>query len=72
MPASVQLEQEAVDLTVQNHGSVYLVRGLTQAGGEFLLDADGEAQYWGGALAVEPGYIASVVELARRRGLRVR
>ena len=60
------------DLIVENHGSIYLLRAATKAGGEFLMDAESDAQYFGGALVVEPRYVPGVVDLAIERGLVVR
>lgn len=71
MAASLSKDPK-VDLLVENHGSIFLLRAETPAGGDFLLEADSEAQYFGGALAVEHRYIRDVVDLAREKGLVVR
>jgi hypothetical protein len=51
------------DFTIENHGSLFLVRPLTEAARDWLNDhvAD-EAQWFGGALAVEPRYVDALVE----------
>jgi len=51
------------DATVENHGSIALVRPLTDAARDWLHENVHEgASYFGSALAVEPRYVAQLVE----------
>lgn len=61
------------DLQVEDHGSIVLLRPLTDAGEQFIeerLDNE-EAQYWGNAIAVEPRYVGDIVQGAQGDGLEV-
>ena len=60
------------DLRFEDHGSLLLLRPLTNAGGAWLLStAPTEVQYWGNALVVEPRFAAGVVQAAVADGLEV-
>jgi hypothetical protein len=60
------------DLRTENHGSLFLVRPVTQTGVEWLgRTAPDDAQYFGNALVVEPRYVAGVVAAAQEAGLEV-
>ncbi len=60
------------DVQIENHGSVFLVRPLTNAATAWLDEnIDCEAQYFGGALVVEHRYIADIAEGMRADGLEV-
>lgn len=60
------------DLSVENHGSILLLRPLTDAGTAWLDEhIDSEAQSFGGAIVVEPRYIADIVAGAIDDGLEV-
>jgi len=62
----------APDLYVENHGSLFLVRPVTREGTEWLADtAPDDAQFMGNAMAVEPRYIAGVIEAAQANGIEV-
>ena len=51
------------DATVENHSSIALVRLHTRAARDWVRDnVQDDASYFGGALAVEPRYIAPLVE----------
>lgn len=54
MPASMQLEVEAVDLVAENHGRFFLVRSYTVEGGAFRMEASDDALYLRNALKVDP------------------
>jgi hypothetical protein len=59
------------DLALENHGSLYLVRPLTKAARKDLEENTGdEAQWFGGALVVEPRYVADFVNAAVANGRR--
>jgi len=74
-----------VDVRVEYHGSLYLLRPLTAAAKQWLIDNVGDevqyfggaltpfdkVQYFGGALVVEPRYVADLLEGLRGDGLRV-
>jgi hypothetical protein len=50
-------------VTIEDHGSVWLVRPESEAAREWLeTHVDEEAQWFGGALAVEPRYVQAIVE----------
>ena len=60
------------DFSIENHGSLYLVRPLTQQAKQWLRQsAPEEAQFMGSAMAVEPRYVEGVLEAAREEGLNV-
>jgi hypothetical protein len=52
--------EETVDYSFENHGSLWLCRPLTDAAREHLEEnVSDEAQWFGGALVVEPRYVES-------------
>ena len=58
------------DATVENHGSLALVRPHTRAARDWIRDnVEDTAHYFGAALAVEPRYVASLVEGMTAAGL---
>lgn len=60
------------DIRVTNAGSIFLLRPLTKKARAWLKDSvDPEAQWFGGALVVEPRYVADIVTGARENGLTV-
>lgn len=62
------------DLVVENHGSLFLLRPMSDAAEEWLnehLDPD-NSQWFAGALVVEPRYIGDIVDGAVADGLEVR
>lgn len=60
------------DFTLENHGSIFLLRPHTVAAERWLNEhMPDDAQYLGNAVAVEPRYIAAIVEGARNDGLEV-
>jgi hypothetical protein len=63
---------QVVDAQVENHGTLFLVRPLTEAASDWLDDnVSDDAQYFGGALVVEHRYIAGLVEGMLGDGLNV-
>lgn len=64
----------AVDLYVENHGSVMLLIGASKAGKRWLhKHIPDSALRWGGrhSVVVEPRYMAAIVEGALNDGLEV-
>jgi hypothetical protein len=62
----------SADLKIENHGSIVLVRPLTDAGKEGLRrTAPEDAQFMGDAMAVEPRYVEGVTDAAQEDGLTV-
>lgn len=62
-----------VDIRVENHGSLFLLRPLNDNAVAWLVQGvDDGAQFFGGALVVEPRYVADIVNGAREAGLEVR
>lgn len=60
------------DLYVQNEGSIFLLRGMTEAGHAWLKEHIGDdAQTFGGAIVVEHRFIADIVAGACADGLEV-
>lgn len=57
-------------MRVENYGSICLVRPETEAEEKWLEDtAPEDAQWLGNALAVEPRYVAGVLEAAEADGI---
>lgn len=60
------------DLTIENHGSIFLLRPHTEAGQEWLDENIGDdAQMLGNAIAVEHRYIEAIAIGAIADGLAV-
>lgn len=60
------------DLQITNHGSVFLLRALTEAGEAWVADHIGaDAATFGGAIAVEHRFIADIAAGALDDGLEV-
>jgi len=58
------------DATVENHGSIALVRPHSRAARDWIRDnVEDTAHYFGAALAVEPRYVAGLVEGMTAAGL---
>jgi len=58
------------DATVENHGSIALLRPHTRAARDWVRDnVEDTAHYFGAALAVEPRYVAGLVEGMTAAGL---
>lgn len=61
------------DFNVANHGSIFLVRPNTPVARKHLEEHVGdEAQWWGGALAVEPRYVDDLAQRLAEEGFVVR
>lgn len=70
-----------IDFEVENHGSIWLFRPLTDAAREWTDEhvprhhargGDTAVQTWAGAVVVEHRYIGAIVQGAADAGLRVR
>jgi len=62
-----------IDLLVENHGSICLLRPVSDAGREWCTEhLPEDATTWGGAIAVEPRYIGPIADGAVADGLVVR
>jgi hypothetical protein len=60
------------DFTVDNHGTIFLLRPESDAGREWIRDnIPADAQMWGEAIVVEHRYIEDIVAGARADGLEV-
>lgn len=65
-------EQPKYDIRLENHGSVFLVRPMNDKAQEWLKNAVQEdAQWLGNALAVEPRYVAGLMEGLSDEGFQV-
>jgi hypothetical protein len=61
------------DLRFENHGSLILVRPVSDAGEKWLQEtAPDDAQFFGPALVVEPRYARGVYDAACDAGMAVR
>jgi hypothetical protein len=60
------------DVTVENHGSIFLFRPMNDAARQHLEEnvSDG-AQWFGGALAVEPRYAGALAQALIEDGMEV-
>jgi hypothetical protein len=62
------------DFDVENHGSIFLLRPRTKRGSEWIETNVPEGQdciHFGGAVVIEPRYLANIVEGIRADGLEV-
>jgi hypothetical protein len=61
------------DIAFENHGSIVLIRGLSEAGQAWLDEnvGDDETQYFGNAIAAEPRYVEPIMQGALDAGLGV-
>ena len=68
-----QSPAEVIDIAFENHGSIVLIRGLSDTGQAWLDEnvGDDETQCFGNAVVAEPRYCAAIIEGARRDGLIV-
>jgi hypothetical protein len=63
---------QMTDLSIQNEGSIFLLRALTDAGRDWIeANIPDDAQYFGGAVVVEHRYIADIAQGAIADGLVV-
>ena len=61
------------DVKIENHGSLVLIRPLTEAASDWLDENISEdAQHFSGAVVVEPRYVEAIVEGTQNDGLEVR
>jgi hypothetical protein len=61
---------DLTDIEVENHGSIFLFRPLTNAGSEWL-NENTDGQWFGNALAVEHRYAFDLAQGAIDDGLKV-
>jgi hypothetical protein len=60
------------DLSVDNHGSILILRGETAEGKDWISEhIPSDAQSWCGGVVVEPRYLDAIVEGAMNDGLEV-
>jgi hypothetical protein len=74
-PSTDDPDPSTVDVLIENHGSVFLFRGRTDAGLTWLKEnVESESWQWFGynALAVEPRYAGALVCTIEHAGLAVR
>ncbi len=64
----------SIDIRFESHGSIVLIRGLSELGQAWLNEnvGDDETQYFGNAICAEPRYCAAVWQGAVDAGLTVR
>lgn len=60
-----------MDVVFENHGSIFLARAVTTAGGEWLEEHVEFQAHFGGAGVVEPRYVADLVQGLEADGLTV-
>jgi hypothetical protein len=72
VPLHSPTQYPAVDLMVEDHGSIMLVRPISDDGRAWLNEtAPEDAQFFGGAMVVEPRYIEGVIDAAQSAGMEV-
>jgi len=65
--------QVQVDVYVENHGSIFLVRPVSNSACDWLTEnVSEESQYFGNALVVEHRYIEALIHGLQEAGLIVR
>ncbi len=70
--ANTKRRQRVSDVTVENHGSLFLFCPATERVRTWLkANVDSEAQWFGGALVVEPRYAEGLAEGIREAGFSV-
>jgi len=70
---NVPTNSPQVDFTVENYGSVFLVRCVTEPAKLALLQSvEPDAQWFGDALAIEARFIGGLVSSLREDGWSVR
>lgn len=58
------------DILLENHGSLYILRGNTATGDEWLAaNLDPDALRWGDGYVVEPRYLSAITDGALAHGL---
>jgi hypothetical protein len=67
-------ETEIVDIQFESHGSIVLIRGVSEVGQSWLDEnvGNGEMQRFGNAIAAEPRYCPAIYQGAVEAGLVVR
>jgi hypothetical protein len=61
-----------VDFSVENHGSIFLLRPHTQSANMWVSEhIPDDAQFFGNAIAIEPRYISDIVAGIQNDGLAV-
>jgi len=70
---SAVLSERTIDIAFENHGSIVLIRGLSQAGQAWLDGNVGndETQYFGKVIAAEPRCCSAIILCAQRDVLEV-
>ena len=69
---NVPTNSQQVDFTIENYGSVFLVRCVTEPAKLALRQSvEPDAQWFGDALAVEPRFIGGLVSSLREDGWSV-
>ena len=68
------LPEPPADIQFENHGSIFLIRGVSDAGQVWLDENVGNAatRYWGKAVVCEPRYVADIAHGAIEARLVVR
>jgi hypothetical protein len=73
-PVPSDPSERTSDIAFENHGSIVVIRGLSEAGQAWLDETVGgdETQYFGNAIVAEPRYVEAVAQGAIEAGLAVR
>lgn len=72
MTASTKRRRRPLDVRIENHGSLYLLRPISVGAKEWIEDnIPTDAQWFGGALVVEPRYVSDILVGLRSDGLVV-
>jgi hypothetical protein len=60
-----------IDVSVETHGTIALLRGCTAAGREWLDEHVAFEQFFGNAGVAEPRYVSPIIEGVINAGLQV-
>lgn len=72
LDAAVAVKTPTLDVSLENHGSIVLLRPLTDAAKLWISEkVSGDALWFGGAVAVEPRFVGPIVEGLENDGLVV-
>lgn len=59
------------DIRAESHGTIWLIRGVTDAGEAWMRERVDSVQFWGRSSVVEWRYVTAIVDGARDDGLDV-
>jgi len=69
MKANTKRQRRPIDVRIEYHGSLYLLRAQSRAAEEWFRANVDEGQFFGGAHVVEPRYVSDILLGLRAEGL---